>query len=64
MAKIETIHGLENHKVVSHKEWLVASKELLVKEKRFSRLRDALNQQRRKLPGLRLRRNRFRGTER
>jgi predicted dithiol-disulfide oxidoreductase (DUF899 family) len=50
MAKIETIHGVENHKVVSHKEWLIARKKLLVKEKRFSRLRDALNQQRRKLP--------------
>ena len=50
MAKMETIHGVEDHKVVSHKEWLVARKKLLVKEKRFSRLRDALNQQRRKLP--------------
>ena len=50
MAKIETIRGVENREVVSHKEWLVARKKLLVKEKRFSRLRDALNQQRRKLP--------------
>jgi predicted dithiol-disulfide oxidoreductase (DUF899 family) len=54
MAKIETIHGVENHKVVSHKEWLVARKKLLVKEKRFSRARDALNQQRRKLPWVKM----------
>ena len=29
-----------NHKVVSQGDWLVARKELLVKEKEFSRLRD------------------------
>jgi predicted dithiol-disulfide oxidoreductase (DUF899 family) len=41
---------LENHKVVSHREWIEARKELLKKEKEFTRLRDQLNQQRRDLP--------------
>ena len=50
MAKIKTIHGTKEHKVVSQKEWLAASKRLLVKEKKFSKLRDQLNQQRRELP--------------
>jgi predicted dithiol-disulfide oxidoreductase (DUF899 family) len=50
MAKIKTINGTKEHKVVSEKEWLTARKALLVKEKKFSRLRDELNQQRRNLP--------------
>ena len=50
MPKIKTVHGIENRKVVSQKEWLVARKKLLVKEKKFSKLRDELNLQRRKLP--------------
>src|SRR5215469_10454544 len=36
-----------NHKVVSQEDWLVVRKELLVKEKEFSRLRD---ERRRDLP--------------
>ncbi len=36
--------------VVSRDEWLVARKELLAKEKRFTRERDALNAERRGLP--------------
>jgi predicted dithiol-disulfide oxidoreductase (DUF899 family) len=36
--------------VVSHDEWLAARKEFLVKEKEFTRLRDALSRQRRSLP--------------
>ncbi len=40
----------ENHAVVSHTQWLEARKELLRKEKEFTRLRDALSQQRRDLP--------------
>jgi len=36
--------------VVTEKEWLAARKRLLVKEKKFSRLRDQLNRQRRELP--------------
>jgi len=41
---------MQNHKVVSREEWLVARKDLLAREKEFTRLRDQLNQQRRELP--------------
>jgi predicted dithiol-disulfide oxidoreductase (DUF899 family) len=41
---------MQNHKVVSREEWLVARKDHLVKEKEFTRLRDQLSQQRRALP--------------
>src|SRR5882724_8245842 len=41
---------MQNHKVVSREGWLVARKELLAKEKEFTRLRDQLSQQRRELP--------------
>ncbi len=41
---------MENQKVVSRQEWLVARKEHLAKEKEFTRLRDQLSQQRRELP--------------
>ena len=54
MPKIKTVRGIENRKVVSQKEWLVARKKLLVKEKKFSKLRDALNLQRRKLPWVKI----------
>jgi predicted dithiol-disulfide oxidoreductase (DUF899 family) len=50
MPKIKTVHGTENRKVVSQKEWISARKKLLLKEKKFSKLRDELNLQRRKLP--------------
>jgi predicted dithiol-disulfide oxidoreductase (DUF899 family) len=40
----------ENPKVVSQAEWLAARKELLTKEKEFTRLRDELSAQRRELP--------------
>jgi predicted dithiol-disulfide oxidoreductase (DUF899 family) len=50
MAKITTVHGTKEHKVVSHQAWLTARKALLAKEKKFSKLRDALAQQRRNLP--------------
>ena len=50
MAKIKTVHGVKEHKVVSQKEWLAARQRLLVKEKKFSKLRDQMNQQRRDLP--------------
>ena len=43
MPKIKTVNGIENRKVVSEKEWLVARKQLLLKEKKFSKLRDELN---------------------
>jgi len=41
---------MTNRTVVSPQEWVAARKELLAKEKEFSRLRDALSQQRRDLP--------------
>jgi predicted dithiol-disulfide oxidoreductase (DUF899 family) len=41
---------MQNHKVVSREEWLVARKEHLAKEKEFTRLRDKLSQDRRELP--------------
>ena len=41
---------MENHKIVSREEWLIARKEHLAKEKEFTRLRDQLSQQRRELP--------------
>jgi predicted dithiol-disulfide oxidoreductase (DUF899 family) len=41
---------MENHKVVSHEEWLAARRQLLADEKEFTRLRDRLSQQRRDLP--------------
>lgn len=33
MPKITTVHGIENRKVVSQKQWVAARKKLLVKEK-------------------------------
>ena len=44
-------------KVVSPKEWLKARKELLAKEKEFTRLRDDLSRQRRELPWERIEKN-------
>src|SRR5436189_3911050 len=54
MTKIKTVRGIENRKVVSQKEWLAARKKLLEKEKKFSKLRDQLNLQRRKLPWVKI----------
>lgn len=50
MAKIKTLQGTKEHKVVSEKEWLAARKKFLVKEKKFTRLRDQLSRERRALP--------------
>lgn len=41
---------MQNHKVVSREEWLVARQQHLAKEKEFTHLRDQLNQERRDLP--------------
>jgi len=49
MAKLKA-NTIRNHKIVPHKAWIAARKALLVKEKKFSRLRDELNRQRRGLP--------------
>lgn len=50
MAKLKTFSGTKEHKVVSEKQWLAARKKLLVEEKKFTKLRDKLNQKRRNLP--------------
>ena len=42
--------AMGNPKVVSPAEWLAARKELLKKEKEFTRLRDQLSRERRELP--------------
>ena len=54
MPKIKTAKGIENRKVVSQRDWITARKQLLLKEKKFSKLRDELNLQRRKLPWVRI----------
>jgi predicted dithiol-disulfide oxidoreductase (DUF899 family) len=41
---------MEHHKVVTREAWLAARRELLAKEKEFTRLRDELSRQRRELP--------------
>src|SRR5579872_3725942 len=41
---------LKNHQVVSEAEWIKARQELLLKEKRFTRLQAELNEARRSLP--------------
>ena len=38
------------HQIVSRDEWLAARKALLAKEKAFTKERDALSQERRRLP--------------
>jgi predicted dithiol-disulfide oxidoreductase (DUF899 family) len=50
MSKLTTFNGTKEHKVVSPSQWLAARKRLLAKEKKFTKLRDQLNQQRRDLP--------------
>jgi predicted dithiol-disulfide oxidoreductase (DUF899 family) len=50
MTRSRTSEGVHEHKVVSHDTWIDARKELLAKEKEFTRLRDQLSQQRRDLP--------------
>jgi predicted dithiol-disulfide oxidoreductase (DUF899 family) len=41
---------MAKHQIVSRDAWLVARKALLVKEKKFTRLRDQLSRERRQLP--------------
>src|SRR5271166_4263248 len=41
---------MTEHKVVSEAEWVAARKELLAREKEFTRQRDAISAERRKLP--------------
>ena len=46
-----------NAKVVSPAEWLAARKDLLAKEKEFTRLRDDLSRMRRELPWEKVKKN-------
>src|SRR5262249_58523213 len=48
---------MEKHQVVSRDEWIAACKQLLAKEKEFTRLRDRLSEQRRALPWERVEKN-------
>ena len=41
---------VRNHAVVPHEDWLESRKALLAKEKAFTKLRDQLSEERRKLP--------------
>jgi predicted dithiol-disulfide oxidoreductase (DUF899 family) len=41
---------MTTHRIVSHQEWLEASRAFLDEEKEFTRLRDALSRRRRELP--------------
>lgn len=43
-------YDVRNHSVVTHDEWIAARRELLAKEKEFTRRRDELSQARRDLP--------------
>jgi predicted dithiol-disulfide oxidoreductase (DUF899 family) len=49
-----TERQIEHPRVVSQAEWLAARKELLASEKSFTRQRDALSSERRKLPWVRV----------
>ncbi|MFZ0322014.1 MAG: thioredoxin family protein [Candidatus Sulfotelmatobacter sp.] len=50
MTTLATSTGIQEHEVVSSKEWIASRKDLLRKEKEFNRLRDELSRQRRELP--------------
>src|SRR5437867_5956535 len=48
---------VDNPKIVSREEWLVARKKLLAKEKQFTRERDAIAAERRQLPWVKVEKN-------
>ena len=48
---------MPDHKVVSHEEWIDARKQLLAKEKEFTRMREELTRQRQELPWERVEKN-------
>ncbi|MGQ0677117.1 MAG: DUF899 domain-containing protein [Rhodospirillales bacterium] len=45
---------IENHRIVGRDQWLAARKQLLAKEKEFTKARDRLSQERRALPWVRV----------
>jgi predicted dithiol-disulfide oxidoreductase (DUF899 family) len=45
---------MDKHRVVSEEEWLAVRKQFLIKEKKFTRLRDELSRERRQLPWTRV----------
>src|SRR5579859_2397494 len=57
MARINKIDIIKNHRVVSEAEWLKARKKFLVKEKKFTRMVDAFNEERRALPWVEVTKN-------
>ena len=52
-----TEESMEQHKVVSHDEWIAARKAHLADEKAFTRARDALSRKRRELPWEKIEKN-------
>jgi predicted dithiol-disulfide oxidoreductase (DUF899 family) len=50
---------MTDHPVVSQAEWLAARKDLLAKEKDFTRQRDAISAERRKMPWVKVEKNYF-----
>src|ERR1700761_1301614 len=50
MATLANSAGIREHEVVNSKEWVKKRRDLLKKEKDFTRLRDELSAQRRELP--------------
>src|SRR5580700_5618300 len=52
-----SIRTVDNSKVVSREEWLVARKKLLAREKQLTRERDAIAAERRQLPWVKVEKN-------
>lgn len=48
---------MDQHRVVSHDQWIAARREFLAKEKHFTKLRDELSRERRELPWERVGKN-------
>ena len=48
---------MDQHRIVSHDQWIAARKEFLAKEKEFTHLRDEISCQRRELPWERVQKN-------
>jgi predicted dithiol-disulfide oxidoreductase (DUF899 family) len=57
MPELTVKNAIEDHQIVSNAEWLTARKELLRKEKEFTRQRDQISQMRRELPWTRVEKN-------